>query len=214
LAEVEAGLAFNQPNLSISECDDAIIAEGEYLVTEGPHADGPIARYQICILFSKRYPFEEPLVLETAGDIERIEDLHMYSNGCCCTCVWEEWLATSRDRSVRAFCEGPLRNFFLGQVCFAQTGKWPFGERAHGIDGVVEAANAILGLELDEDGVRRYLSALAANDVKGHWECPCGSGEKLRHCCCVEIAKLQARIDRRIAAGLRSRLVRLAKQER
>ncbi len=205
-------LAFNQPNLSIVEDDDLIIAKGEYLVTDGPHVAGPIARYQIGIFFSKRYPNEEPLVVETAGDIERIADRHMYSNGCCCTCVWEEWLATSKDTSVRAFCEGPLRNFFLGQVCFDQTGKWPFGERSHGLDGVLEAINSILGLELDKEGGRRYLAVLAANEIKGHWECPCGSGEKLRTCCREKVADLRIQVDRKIAAGLRSRFLRLVKQ--
>jgi SEC-C motif len=213
-AEVERALCFKQPGLEISESLEVILAEGEYIVSDGPHVDGPIARYQIRIFFSKAYPHDEPIVMETAGAIEPIADRHMYLNGSCCTCVWEEWLATATDTSVQAFCDGPLQNFFLGQAIFDQVGDWPFGDREHGAAGVVQAAGAIIGLDVGQAGALRYLQALSAREVKGHWTCPCGSGLKLRDCCHCKIAGFREQVDRDLAVRLRQRLVRMIELER
>ncbi len=211
---VEQALAFSQPGLTLHETESFIVAEGEYVVTDGPNEDGPIAKFQIRILFSKAYPRDEPLVVETAGEIERVADRHMYSDGGCCTCIWEEWLVTSVDTSVRAFCEGPLQNFFLGQVAYDRNGRWPFGERAHGAAGVVEAANAMLGLNTDQIGAVRYLKVLSAGRVKGHWTCPCGSNRRLRNCCANAIAELRKTFDRSMAERLHVRLTSLVRWER
>lgn len=211
--EVERALAFKQPGLTITELQDEILAEGEYIVTDGPHSDGPIARYQVCIYFFKNYPEKEPLVIETAGDIERIADRHMYSEGACCTCVWEEWLITADDTSISAFCEGPLNNFFLSQVRFDQTGKWPFGDRKHGAAGFVQSVGAIIGFDVDQESALRYLQALSARTIKGHWLCPCGSKEKLRKCCRDKVIKLRGQVEPVLAARLLKRLVDAIKSE-
>lgn len=213
LEEVEHALAFVQPGLHLNETPDAVIANGEYVVTDGPHADGPIKCFSITIEFPKTYPLDEPRVFETDGAIERCIDRHMYNNGRCCTCVWEEWLAQAKDTSVKSFCDGPLRDFFIGQVIFEQTGQWPFGERAHGVEGIVEAAAAVLEREVDQAAALSYLQVLSAPVVKGHWPCPCGSNEKLRKCCRDDVMLLRERIDRIDADRLRRKLIDVTKLE-
>lgn len=214
LAEVERALGFKQPGLILLEDEDVIVAKGTYSVHDGPHGDGPLARFQVFIIFSKSYPEEEPVVMETAGDIERFADRHMYANGACCTCVWEEWLAMASDTSLKGFCEGPLHNFFLGQVIFDRTGEWPFGERAHGSDGIIEAAGALLTCEVNKETAPRYLHAVSAEMIKGHWPCPCGSTKILRDCCLKEVEALRSTIDQRLAKRLLTRLRRQLKRER
>lgn len=214
LAEVERALGFKQPGLVIFEQDDVVVAKGRFAVHDGPHQDGPLRAYEILIVFPKAYPDDEPLVMETAGAIERIADRHMYKSGACCTCVWEEWLATAPDTSVKGFCEGPLYNFFLGQIIFDKTGEWPFGERAHGSDGMVEAAVAMLGREVDHAAALRYLKIVSAAAPKGHWPCPCGSQKKLRDCCADDVHALRASVNQKQAGRLHGRLLRLAKAER
>jgi hypothetical protein len=44
--------------------------------------------------------------------------------------VPEEWLL-ARDQTFRAFLDGPMRNFFLGQILVEAGKPWPFGERPH-----------------------------------------------------------------------------------
>ena len=213
LAEVERALAFRQPRLSFDQTDEAIIAQGEYIIHDGAHADGPLARFDLLLAFPKTYPEDEPLVIERGGAIERIADRHMYANGTCCTCVWEEWRALTADTSVKAFCDGPLHNFFLSQLYFDVHGEWPFGERAHGSDGMVEAAEALLCRDLDQAAALRYLQVVSAKATKGHWLCPCGSQKKLRDCCAEDVAKLREAVDPTQAGSLLKRLCHEAKSE-
>lgn len=214
LAEVERALTFRQPGLSFEETDEAIVGQGEYMVHDGAHADGPLARFDLLLVFPKTYPELEPLVIERGGAIERIADRHMYANGACCTCVWEEWRALNEDTSVKAFCDGPLHNFFLGQVYFDAHEEWPFGDRAHGSDGMVEAAEALLGRDLDQAAALRFLQVVSAPATKGHWPCPCGSRKKLRDCCAEDVAALRLAADPIQAASLLKRLRHQAKSER
>ncbi len=214
IAEVERALSFTQPGLAITEARDVILAEGVYIVTDGPNGIGPIARYEIGIIFPKIYPSEEPSVYETAGTVERVADRHMYPSGRCCTCIWEEWLAKSIDTSVEAFCDGPLHNFFLSQFMFDKTRKWPFGDRSHGVDGVIEAIGDLLGVGPDEDAARRYIEIVAAREIKGHWACPCGSGKRLRNCHNDYVRELRGRVKHERAQKLLERLIETKLQER
>lgn len=213
-ADVERALAFSQPGIAIDDADDAIVAEGEYIVSDGPHADGPLARYRVKIFFLKNYPAEEPIVLETAGAIECVAERHMHTNGRCCTCVWEEWLASSSDTSIKAFCDGPLHNFFLGQIAYEKAGHWPFDERSHGSEGIKEAVVAVLGLDVRPAVARRFIHAVAAAELKGYWFCPCGSGRKIRDCHHKTLEHARKAIDRELARALYERLQRAMHHER
>lgn len=214
IEQVRRALTFSQPFLEFFEDEDSIFAKGWYVVSDGAHADGPVWKFEVLCAFSRGYPKQEPIVLEIGEAIERIADRHMYTNGVCCLCVWEEWLAKSSDTSFQSFCDGPLHNFFLSQVIFEQTGKWPFDERSHGAKGVAEGIASVLGFEVTAAQANRYASAVGAKELKGHWMCPCGSGDKLRNCHLEQVQSLRAKIGRGPANALQSRLRDAMKQER
>lgn len=213
IEEVRNALSFSQPLLEFVEDEEVIFAKGTFVVSDGPHCEGPVTRFQVQCAFRKDYPACEPMVLEVGETIERIADRHMYTNGVCCLCVWEEWLVKTSDQSFKAFCDGPLHNFFLSQVIYDQTGKWPFDERSHGAKGIAESIASALGLELTETQASRYAQALAAKELKGHWICPCGSGQKLRQCHIEQVRNLRQKIGQDAARSLQNRLRRVAKAE-
>ena len=212
--DVKRALNFNQPLLKIYETEKAILAAGTFVVSETADAFGPVRKFDIECYFSKKYPETEPLVVEVGGTIERTSDRHMYRNGVCCTCVWEEWLATSTDTSVQAFCDGPLFNFFLSQTIYEQTGEWPFNERSHGAEGVAEAISCLLELQLSTSQALSYIRVVAAKSIKGHIPCPCGSGENLRDCHMDQLIGLRKSINRNHAKALHLRLRKLLIAER
>ncbi len=214
IQQVRCTLSFSQPLLEFFEDEDNIFAKGWYVVSDGPHADGPVSKFEILCVFSRNFPKQEPIVLEVGGSLKRVGARHMYTNGMCCLCVWEEWLAKASDTSFQSFCDGPLHNFFLSQVIFDQTGKWPFDERSHGAKGIAEGIANTLGLELSGVQANRYTRALAAKELKGHWMCPCGSGKKLRHCHIDHMRLLRDKVGRGEATALQIRLKEALKSER
>ncbi|GGH05092.1 hypothetical protein GCM10007420_21930 [Glycocaulis albus] len=213
-AEFERALAFRQPKLRLRQTGEILVAKGEFVLSDGASLEGRLDAFDIEMLVATSYPEVEPLVREVGGRIPYHPDWHMYANGRCCTCIWEEWCATSADTSFKAFCEGPLRNFFLSQHVFEKTGEWPFGERAHGAAGYLQAAANFLGLDEDDTHADRYLQAVAAQSLKGHWDCPCGSGRRLRDCHYAHFVSLRERVDRNQAIHLLTRLLELRRQER
>lgn len=205
-AEFRRALLFSQPKLELEERDGFFVARGTYVLTDGPHAEGPIEEFEIAIVAEPNYPEAEAILIVTNDRFPRDIDRHIYENGACCTCVWEEWLATAEDTSFASFMNGPVRNFLLSQLYFEAHGDWPFGQRKHGIAGLVESVSRILGTKLDQPTAIRHLNALTGGEPKGHWECVCGSGRKIRDCDRTHLLGLRERIGHENLIRLSKRL--------
>lgn len=198
--ELEADVSFFQPKLSVKKYRKDFVLSGKFVVSDGASEDGPLAEFDVAIFVPSEFPDIEPTVWETAGKLPKDIDRHTYAETACCTCVWEEWLAQNPAPTFRAYLEGPVYNFFLSQLYFEEFAEWPFGERKHGIDGIVQAASNILDLqELTLDAAITYMRVLSASQLKGHFDCPCGSGSKLRSCHLNKLAELRARLAPEIA---------------
>lgn len=207
-AEFKRALNFAQPKLDFYESDGTYLAAGTYCLNDGPHADGAIEEFEVLIAADENFPNVEPILQEKAGRFPRDIDRHMFGDSMCCTCVWAEWLETSEDTSFAAFCNGPIRDFFLSQLYFEQEGNWPFGERKHGAEGLAESASRILGFRVTPTEALGHLNALTGGTPKGHWTCVCGSGLKIRDCGFVHIKQIRERTNRenllRLKQGLQS----------
>jgi hypothetical protein len=209
LSEVEGAIGFDQPGLRASRHDGGIVIEGTFVVTDGsPGCDpqGPLASYAVRIELSSAYPRIEPRVFETGGRITRDPDHHINGDGDCCVTVWENWLATASDTGIAAYLSGPLREYFLGQFWFEKTGSWPFGERAHGLEGMEEAYADALGIANRRKDILYHLRILRLPRPKGHWPCPCGSAQPLRACHEADLWALHRRIPPYLARAMLARL--------
>jgi hypothetical protein len=205
---VKQSLAFEQPYLSVVELNGIIRISGSFIVaaSKGDAADGAIDQYAVLILVAKDFPHREPIVFETGDRIPREVDRHCYTNGACCTGVWDEWRVRDNSPTVGAFLEGPVRNFFLSQIYFENHGRWPFGERSHGEAGIREACADLLGIKDDQKLLMHYLRVLAGPWPKGHWQCPCVSSRQIRHCHRDELMALHTRIPFFVARRLFNKL--------
>lgn len=202
IEEIRDAIIFEQPKLHAHLAGRKIIVEGAYIISEMDVVaapEGPITEFEIRMELSGHYPREEPKVFEVGGRIPRIPDRHINPGGDCCVTVWEHWLATASDQSVLSYINGPLHEYFLGQLCFEKTGLWPFGERAHGYEGFQEAVADALGVPNKKESLIYYLRLLSQGWPRGHWLCPCGSGVRLRHCHRDDMAAMQRRIAQPVA---------------
>lgn len=207
--DVQATIAFDQPKLTAELKSDHIIVEGAFVVVASidEHTNqGAIATYLVKIAFYASYPNSEPVVLETEGNIPRNPDYHINRDGSCCVVIWEDWIATAKYTSVQAYFDGPLKNYFLGQHIKQTTGDWPFGERRHGKKGLIDAFAEILRCEKNERKIIYLLRILSKDWPRGHWDCPCKSGQIIRKCCINDLAKLSANVPSKVAKRMLVRL--------
>ena len=125
LIEISEALAEFQPALHIIDQSNPIKIEGQFSIR---HDEREIDSYVIRLNVTSNFPSIEPTVFEIGGRIPKTNDRHINPNGSCCITIMEYWLATNKDQSFRAFLNGPMRDFFLGQFLFEKEEKWPFGE--------------------------------------------------------------------------------------
>ena len=171
LAALQREIEGKYSDIRVVEENGEIFARGSFPITDD---DGVVDRFLIELLVPNDYPDSVPILREIDGRIPWHEDRHTNRDGVSCPIVPEEWLLRTDRDSIEAFLEGPVRNFFIGQI-LAEHGKpWPFGERAHGKSGLLQSYGELIGTA-DEGTVRRYLDCLSREIVKGHWDCPCGS---------------------------------------
>ena len=185
------------------EKGDVIHLSGSFPVKD---EKGIIDRYAVEIDVFLDFPEHLPQVREVAGRIPRVQGRHINRDGIACLMVPEEWYFDSNRDSLLAFFNGPVRNFFLGQSLVECGKPWPFGERPHGKDGLIEYYGELVGQQ-NADLILSHLEFLSRRGFKGHWLCPCKSGQKVRNCHKEEMLKLRNKIPTYVALKTYRRLV-------
>lgn len=190
--EIEATLRETYPNLHLFIGSERAVLRGTFPV-RGP--DGrDLDRYRVSIELPADYPKVLPVVREVGGRLPWHEDFHIERDGKACVLMPDDrWRCFPVGAPFRQYLEVPLHNFFLSQTVHAETGEWPFGQWGHGKDGIYQYYRWLLGTA-DDLTVRRFLHLLAKCDLKKHYECPCGSGNKIRKCCSVKLRDLRQKI--------------------
>ncbi len=147
-------------------------------------ADGyePITdEFEIKLIVPSSYPKELPWVRETGGRIKENYE-HVFNNGKLCLAVpIEERLTFEQQPSLVGFVDKLLVPYLYGYCFWEKHGEHPFGEREHGEAGIVGFYVEKLGLS-DDIQVLEVLLHLHQYGYRGHHDCPCGSGAKLRNC--------------------------------
>jgi hypothetical protein len=160
--------------------------EGEQIQISGTlpinDADGTVDRFSVSITLLADYPDSLPVVRELGGRIPHDIDRHTLASGEACVLLPEDrWRSWPKGSSLLSFISGPLQNYFIGQALVERGEPWPFGEWRHGLDGMRDYYREVFGTD-DLAKARRYLECLASKKAKGHWDCPCKSGRRLRDC--------------------------------
>ncbi len=209
LKETKDVICFDQPDLVAAIVNSKIKINGVYHVMpreQNNRGGGSLADYIIEIELDIRFPDYAPVVRELGGSIPKTGEYHINQDGSCCLEVWETWLAKSKDKSVQSFFERPLRNFFLSQLYKREKGTFPFGEHQHGSPGILNGYAEVLECEPDKNVVLYNLKMLLHQPPRGHWQCPCGSGQKIRDCCRDRLSELSDRISPKLARQMLERL--------
>ena len=191
--EIRRDLVDRYPNLHLYINGRSAEVRGTFPVLS--EAGAALDRYRIAIDLPPDYPNELPVVFEVGGRIPRISDRHMNDvDGTCCVFLPDaRWEIFPIGAPFRQFLDGPVRDFFLGQSLVERGEPWPHGDWDHGAKGIVQYYQELLQTE-DSEVVVRYIAVLALNVAKGHLDCPCGSGARLRNCCHEATNDLRAKI--------------------
>jgi len=144
---------------------------------EGQTRDGA---FDVEIVVSAAYPGDPPKARAIGGSVPR--DFHTNPDGFFCLgAPLDVHLRFQSTPTLVGFTENLLIPFLYSYVTWRDTGRFPFGERSHGGQGLFEHYCDYLGVA-DKATLIEFLKIIVEDRYHGHLPCPCGSGRRLRHC--------------------------------
>jgi hypothetical protein len=163
-----------------SVSDTEIVVTGDILINREAIDYQLNKEYNIKI----RIPLESdvlPYIIDTGNHIDSSYP-HRYSDGRLCL---------ETDTAMRlhyvdgfdllAWVTDYVEPYYFSYEYYQRYGYFPFGERAHGIEGLLQTYGECFG-EIEYAVVCKLMIFAAYGRYRGHNMCPCGSGKKLRSC--------------------------------
>lgn len=186
--------------------DDKVFIKGNLQLKDDKHKI--IDQYTIEIEIPKNYPKGIPIVRELSNRIPKIANRHVNPDGVLCLFVPDEkWKHYPDGTPIADFIKKIVSPYLLSQSHFEQTGKFLFGERPHGANGILEFYCEILQTK-DVDMIKTFITYLSKPRTKGHWLCYCKSGNKLRNCHLSQLIEYRNKIEPQTASGSLGHLIR------
>lgn len=167
-----------QPNLHCKEDDISFSLEGIYVYCIQYKDIILQGECNIKLLIPKKYPIEAPTLFlkEVPSKME-----HIYTDGSCCLASFGEiYHFLLNNPSLKEFVERFVDSFIFSLEWFKKYGDYPFGERKHGYEGLLDYYLTDWGLT-----EKQYwdMVIMVFNDTyRGHANCLCGSNKKMRDC--------------------------------
>ena len=197
--DVRSQIEDKYPDLSCILENGKALVRGYYPICE----DGQVLdRYMIELILPEDSLRGLPTLYETAGRIERDVTHHMGKDGAACVVLPDAfWYDHPGGMTPLEFLDGPVCSYFASQslVERGQPSAWPVGQWEHGVAGIVEFYGELLETT-DRSVILAFLERLKAEVVRGHWSCPCGSGNRIRDCHLQRILEVRQKIPRQVAA--------------
>ncbi len=167
--------------LQICTMDETqIVLAGSILVNRSSKGFQVCKEYSVKIVISLESE-ELPYVLDAGNHIDSNYP-HRYLNGKLCL----ETDANIKVRfidgfSLEAWMTEYVEPYYFSYEFFQRYGEFPFGERGHGWDGIIQTYSDLFN-EPDSVKTIRLMASISTLQYRGHALCPCGSGKKLRSC--------------------------------
>lgn len=167
-----------QPNLILSENNEKLILKGLYHYDLNYDGTRYINTKEIVIHIYKNFPHSaiKLYVKDLPSDME-----HINPDGSVCLAAYTEIRSFLRLKpTVLDFINKFFHSFFYSLEWFERYKQYPFGERSHGRVGMLEYY--LEKWNVDEELFKKFALLLFKEKYRGHLECLCGSGLKIRKC--------------------------------
>lgn len=138
--------------------------------------------YRAKVRLEADYPRLPPVAYEIGNRIQRTHDNHVYPSGRLCLETETEIIRRfAMNPSVVGFIDDLVVPFLFWHSYREKHGKLPFPDRAHGPLGLIHYYMESLCAQ-DVGELYKLLKYFKDHPYRGHVQCPCDSGTKLREC--------------------------------
>jgi hypothetical protein len=182
---------------------DTHVIEGRltFTISKGAFA-GSKGAFEIRLEVPVGYPESAPRVYEVGGQVP--DGFHQYPDSrLCLASLIDLDLFLEKGPSLVQFVDEMVVSYFLNFLEWKKTNELPFGERSHGIEGLLEGLSDWLSCEPTNNAVGGLLEFLACRRPLDRLvACPCGSKKSLGDCHNGHIQKLRRQLGKAALASL------------
>jgi hypothetical protein len=189
-------LLLRQPGLRIVPAGSGVVLAGTLEVNAQVLGKAAIRdRYQIELRIPPNFPRKVPLVFETGGRIPR--SYHQLQDGSLCLGSETRLrLLLAGGLSLIGFVERCVVPYLYRYSYLKTYGEAPFGDLAHGVDGIREDLRLLFGVDRDS-AVLPFVCLVAMKKRQANKRvCPCGTGRRLGRCHNRPVNRLRDRLGR------------------
>ena len=173
------------PKFRIAEInDEKVVLSGEYHLKAQLAGSQIIDKtYRLKFICSNDYPRKLPLVVDEGRYFPRSQEYHLYSDGSFC--LGSELKIKhilKADHAIKTFFDNVVDPFLYSVSHRIEYGDYPFGELAHGEQGLIDDYAEMFGLK-DKASILLAFKALGKRKREANkLPCPCGCGLRLGRC--------------------------------
>jgi hypothetical protein len=139
--------------------------------------------YNLKISIPERFPKELPKVEETGKRIPRNLDHHVATNNFLCLGSPLRLLEKmNKNPTLTGFTEKCLVPYLCGISYKLKNGEFPFGELAHGVQGIIDDYLDLFGLDTYVQVVNTLILLGMKKQRANKEPCPCGCRKRLGVC--------------------------------
>lgn len=176
------------PSLYISTNNSReVLLKGELLLNHGfkpDNLDQKIyfkEKFLVEITIPKDYPKSLPIIKEVGNFLNNNYPHINYDKTLCLAVESEIRYKLAPNYTLTQWMENFAIPFFYSYCFYSKYHRYPFGERSHGREGIIEYFLEFFDVKKEQD-LKECLHIMSRQSYKGHHLCPCGSGKKLRDC--------------------------------
>lgn len=175
----------NHPRIRIIEInDDQVVLAGEYHLRAQLAGSQLVDRtYRLKVELPRDYPHKLPKVIDEEGYFPQELEYHIYSDGSFCLGSELKIKSLLRENySFTDFFEKIIDQFLYSVTHRIEFGNFPYGELAHGEQGLIDDYGEMFAVN-GKLAVVRALRALGRRKrIANKLPCPCGCRQRLGHC--------------------------------
>ena len=169
------------PDLAVLQSDSTMVRLHGHVLVFRTHNDFTLRKIYALDIVIPVCSAELPYVIDTGRQISQ-DYHHYYPNGMLCL----ETDTRIRIRFVDGFDLTAwmlefVEVYYFTYEYYERFGTFPFGERSHGILGIIQTYQDLLRTK-EEVETYKLMHFIQDRAYRGHHPCPCDSGKSLRKC--------------------------------
>jgi hypothetical protein len=137
--------------------------------------------FEVEIVVPKSFPRDLPIVTEVAGRVPARFHTN-YDGGLCLGSPTRQLLSVRKAPNLPAFVRNCVIPYLYGFVYYTRHGNMPFGELAHGRQGLRDDFRSLFAVDCDRAAIEMVRLAGIKKRVANKLPCPCGSRQRLGKC--------------------------------